>query len=663
MTLASRIPKWGARAAVAAAAAVTTLLATGASAQPACVAGVAAPYCKSFVHYEPGAKPLDQRIAEGLGVKTGSETRSIGLIVAVDTYPNLPGANVPAAAVDAQRLTDFLVKDQKFDEVILLQNGVATKDTIDWFLTVYLPSRALDFPSKARLLIAYTGHGTYETGTSRPDFVLSKATSLTDDPADLYQMSAFSANVQGLATKYFHVLSLINACYGGNFFISAMSGGDPNGWNEAGAYALTAGDLKTTVPSINQAWGSVFFDLLIGGVQTGEADDEYFRYFATYGENGEPLQQDGIARTGAVETFLSTAYDRINHDRQGKQAGFEPLSHPFIGLAQPARDTAGGFFFLSSRQAGAFNMKQSVLQKYAYPPRPGGPAAAPGSFGLVPESMPMSGSSTLASATGYAGGQTPSGVAAPSAMELPIGPVSSVKGHPEIKVFKPPELYPTRGFDLSAADGAVDMAQVGRSEHPKFMYARAIGWSGPDRSFDSRWAAYAGQGVDRGAYLKYDFCRTPAQQLQTFSKVLPPDPSNLPPAIELVTPEQNLDPGEFACWKSSGPENAKRSILQLASIIETAYGKRPLLAGNSYNLGVLTDDRSDRYMLWLHAYGKQTGSMTLKGRNPWTLWQYSGSLDVRGVGPATTGDVFFGTAEQYKAFKLGTANVGLQATN
>ena len=127
-------------------------------------------YCNFFVHFNNDSNsPLDIRIAEALEVKTASETRSIGLIVAIDKYPMIPGGDISAAAVDAQRLQDFLIHEQKFDEVILLRNQDATIDNINYFLEDYLVNRPSDFNKKARLLIAYSGHGRFGTADGASD--------------------------------------------------------------------------------------------------------------------------------------------------------------------------------------------------------------------------------------------------------------------------------------------------------------------------------------------------------------------------------------------------------------------------------------------------------------------------------------------------------------
>ena len=93
-------------------------------------------YCHFFVHYGPdNPGKLDIRISDALKIpdQDAAKTRSIGLIIAISKYPLLH-ADIPAAAVDGQRMADFLINGQKFDEVILLRDQEASLDNINYFL-------------------------------------------------------------------------------------------------------------------------------------------------------------------------------------------------------------------------------------------------------------------------------------------------------------------------------------------------------------------------------------------------------------------------------------------------------------------------------------------------------------------------------------------------
>ncbi|MGZ8908131.1 MAG: glycoside hydrolase family 25 protein, partial [Methylobacter sp.] len=257
----------------------------------------------------------------------------------------------------------------------------------------------------------------------------------------------------------------------------------------------------------------------------------------------------------------------------------------------------------------------------------------------------------------------PSSLPEPSLQPIPIamlppGPISSIRGKPEIKIFKPPHVYPVQGFDFSSADGYINWKKMNESSRPRFIYARAVSWNGPDKTFVSRWSQAKALEIDRGAYMKFDFCRSPEEQFRTFSEIVPLYPDTLPLAIEIVNPKGENN-RQLKCLNSIGMETSKAAILKLASSIRTHYGKTPLLYGNRHNLSTFLDQRSDEFMIWLGSYG--ASGIKLSGRNPWTLWQYSGTLNIEGVGKKTTGEVFFGTEEQYQLFKQGKSNVALDA--
>ena len=71
-------------------------------------------YCHFFIHYGPEAPgKLDIRISDALKIpdQDAAKTRAIGLIISISKYPLLH-ADIPAAAVDGQRMADFLINGQ-----------------------------------------------------------------------------------------------------------------------------------------------------------------------------------------------------------------------------------------------------------------------------------------------------------------------------------------------------------------------------------------------------------------------------------------------------------------------------------------------------------------------------------------------------------------------
>jgi GH25 family lysozyme M1 (1,4-beta-N-acetylmuramidase) len=635
-------------------------------------------YCPFFKQFNNNPNStLDTQIADILGIKTADETRSIALIITISKYPLMPGNNISAAAVDGERLTDFLINDQKFDEVIVLRDEDATAETINYFLEEYLIDRAVEFNKKARLLIAYSGHGTSDTPTTQASFVLSAANKPTDS-AHTYKMKNFSGDVQELAKQYFHVLTLINACYGGSFFTSAAPGGNPAAPELPGSYAITAGSARDETRSLDINRGSLFFDLVIEGIKKGIADREYWVWHQV-NEGGNVTALNGLTRTQPLSTFLTDAYDSINKNLSRTNMDFQKLSKPWIGAAQTGV-AEGAFFFVSKQgmDSPLVVVDPYIRTKMASNNTPDATA----SFGLMDDKhkatalvgdqetlainaelkdqVVLTVGEAIRVKRTLAANSMPlsqSSVQSTQITELPPGPISSIHGRPDIKIFKPPFVYRIRGYDFSSADGHIDWKAFA-NVRPRFVYARAIGWRGPDQTFLDRWSNAKVIGVDYGAYLKFDFCRSPKEQMERLTKIVPLDPNALPLAINIVNPWLE-DDRQFSCLERIGMEKTKVAILKLASDIRARYGKTPLLYGNRYNLSTFLDQRSYEFMVWLGSYG--ASGIKLSGHNPWTLWQYSGTLNIKGVGPKTTGEVFFGTEEQYKLFKAGKSNIALDA--
>lgn len=165
-------------------------------------------------------------------------------------------------------MADFLINGQKFDEVILLKDQDASLDNINYFLKEYLPARGTMFDKKARLLIAYSGHGRFGTQNGNSDkapaFVLSNATDI-DGSKGMYEIPALNAQLNILAKRYFHVLTLVNACFGSGLYGMTIGAGNSNSYSNPGAYAIAAGDDKTEVYSLDAKRGSVFLIQLSKG--------------------------------------------------------------------------------------------------------------------------------------------------------------------------------------------------------------------------------------------------------------------------------------------------------------------------------------------------------------------------------------------------------------
>ena len=220
----------------------------------------------------------------------------------------------------------------------------------------------------------------------------------------------------------FHVLGLINACYGGAVFSFGPTGGSQDDTDKPGSWAVTAGSDDKEVWSTGEAGaGSLFFHAIIKGVETGDADIGYAQVRRS--TDNKILQQGGVVRLGHLISYLGTKFqDLIDAHPKEEDSYHLPWSGPIQSEASRAR---GGFFFMSP-------------------------------YKLAP------------------------GVAKPFSVKP--GPTSGIAGNPDLQVFNAPEEYKVKGVDISHFN-KVDWTKIDPDEL-QFAYIKSTqGTSFVDSSF------------------------------------------------------------------------------------------------------------------------------------------------------------------------------------
>jgi lysozyme len=125
------------------------------------------------------------------------------------------------------------------------------------------------------------------------------------------------------------------------------------------------------------------------------------------------------------------------------------------------------------------------------------------------------------------------------------------------------------GVDVSAHQDEVDWRKVA-GDDIGFAYIKATeGGDFVDRRFEVNWRDSAAAGLDRGAYHFFTLCAPAAAQARNFLSVAAPDPSALPPAIDL----------ELAgnCRSRPNRTDVDRELGTFISIVEEAWGRKVLL--------------------------------------------------------------------------------------
>ncbi len=557
--------------------------------------------CEFFVHYDADDKKPDPRVVKNLQLGPDDRARSIAVIVGISKYKN-PDFNIPAAHEDVVKLKSFLIDEQQFDEVIAIEDDKATIENIRYFLRKYAIDRTNIFKGKVRFLFAYSGHGVQvpflgdgkQEFSSHPSVGLALS-SLTrdDDYSNIYGLNELRPLFNDLAKNTFHFLALINACFGGDVFGDALAGGSSEP-KDRGAYAITAGSDDKTVYSALNGQGSLFFQFLIDGVRSGDADHE--GYDATVGKANAVADYQGIVRLGPLDDYLFGAIKRYIASHANLASDLQGNDHHWFGSVEPFGVRAlGGFFFFLKVPQSVFTQSQITI---------------------------------------------PTGFFVPSKVQVDVGAttlsVDRIKGD-GFDSLRSKDGTPVRGVDVAHFLGPIDWARVA-TQDIHFAYIKATqSTETVDSTFQSNWSATREAKIAHGAYHYYSFCAPPEAQFANLSHVVPQEPTMLPIAIdaELFPAQDNPNFGgppmlakESACAKSLGPSGVRDSLRRFADLIEQKYGMRPIIYGNDYLLDqVLTTEFTSQFPLWRAKLGLGSNPP----RPPWTIWQYSQNAKIEGI--------------------------------
>jgi lysozyme len=173
------------------------------------------------------------------------------------------------------------------------------------------------------------------------------------------------------------------------------------------------------------------------------------------------------------------------------------------------------------------------------------------------------------------------------------------------------------GIDVSAHQGEIDWPAVA-ADDIEFAYLKATeGADFTDRRFAANWDGVERAGLRRGAYHFYSLCSSGAAQARHFLSVVAPDPSVLPPAVDL----------ELAgnCRSRPPPEELRHELGVFLTTLESAWGRQILLyLGADFEARYRIRDHVDR-SLW------QRNFLRRPAGDGWLIWQVSGLSRVDGV--------------------------------
>lgn len=201
--------------------------------------------------------------------------------------------------------------------------------------------------------------------------------------------------------------------------------------------------------------------------------------------------------------------------------------------------------------------------------------------------------------------------------------------------------YPVRGIDVSRHQGTIDWPQVAASG-VDFVYMKATeGGDWTDPEFSRNWREAGANGLARGVYHFFTFCRDADEQADHALGVLPPE-AELPFAVDV----------EYGgnCENYESRDAIQASLDRFIERVTDAIGRAPLIYAVHDSYPDFAEGRYPESPLWMqHVIWEPSPEA---GRD-WTLWQYSVYGEVPGIEGAVDLNVFNGDEAAFEAFQIG----------
>jgi GH25 family lysozyme M1 (1,4-beta-N-acetylmuramidase) len=567
--------------------------------------------CKAFIQYKKrGEIKVDPAIEDRIPKKPpgNREIRSFALVVVVHQYnffPEPDDKELMAVKNDIPKIVNFL-REQNFDEIILLENEKASVENINYFLNTYFLNQVKIYDQRSRFLFAFDGHGALgENDNSTGSMALTQAQGERDRVVGhVYPLKYLQADLEAIAAHAFHTIALLGSCYSGGVFPIDPSHGQSSVTfpKKPGAHAITAAD------PIHRAWtdpnsgGTVFFEKFLDAVkQVGEdkGSNESSEISDETGKN--QTLYDSIVRLGV-------AFDRANILLEEVQ---NPATHELypqltIGSIAPEEHYAGAFFFLGPRPAATLPAQAS---------------------------------------------------------ESPATTGSAVVGHPEIKVFRALDTYSIRGVDLSHYNDANLNFEALKDNQIRFVYLKATQGAG---YYDNHFKHYLENArkanLAVGAYHFFSWCVPAEQQFQIIKSKVPLDDNLLPIGIDVEWMMGRNGPNNTC----SDFNFIKSNLHELLKLTQDYFGKVPVIATAKAftDQYPIIDDSFNNYPLWVMDLNRNHGAVgkpSLPGNNPWSLWLFTDKAKFTNVEGSFDLNVFFGSEDDFQIFAAGKGNPALRA--
>jgi lysozyme len=595
-----------------------------------------------FAEYVPrGTRTVDRRIETWLAdaQPQGTAIRSFAFVISIANYPSFPAPDrvLDAVNVDLPNLIKFL-KEQQFDEIIVLNDGNATVDNIRKVFD-YLISQVQLY--RSRFLFAYDGHGTkpFVAAGLPGGMALAAAQGDNDsDSARVYPLNTLQDRLRTVAGFAHQSIALLGSCYSGGIFPPNNAQGENyDDAHRPGAHAVTATDAFSLAWTFAKGGGTVFFDRFIDKVRTDKPDED---------DMSAELLVDaaGKVQRGPHTVRLITVVDRVN--RALGYPRLNPATNQLypqlqIGPIAPQKPNQGGAFFFLGYQQNTSGGPSVAVASAPTPLAPTSPTIA----SVSPSPSPVT---TSADAPNWPTFRNYSYIAGQS-VAATVTAASTAARYAEPVTFALPESYKIRGIDLSRFNGEVDFTKL-RADGLRFVYLKATEGRTRDTMFARNWTAARQANLKVGAYHEVSVCGAADEQFDAIRATVPKLPDALPLALAV---EPNIRTTNSGC-----PDAFTRQVVgDLARNVAEYYGKKPIIYGNATTLSHLVDETLAEFPIWLAKFAtKGLEVPTFLGRNPWTLWQVTDRARYQGVAGHVDLNLFYGSDEDFESFAAGIGN-------
>lgn len=193
------------------------------------------------------------------------------------------------------------------------------------------------------------------------------------------------------------------------------------------------------------------------------------------------------------------------------------------------------------------------------------------------------------------------------------------------------ESFAVHGIDVSHYQSHINWPLVAQ-QNVSFAFVKATeGESLKDSMFQINWAAMKKANIYRGAYHFFRPANSPTKQADHFLKQVRLEPGDLPPVLDVEV----MDGVE--------EDHLISRLKTWLTIVERAYGIRPVIYTNLNFYNRYLDGYFDDYPLWIARYSTQTPQL-VSGQE-WSFWQYGDRGKLDGINGYVDFNVFHGSYE------------------